>query len=108
VAERPADSAVGRRVFKSALLRATVASTGRPPWRCRASHCMMASHASRPSRIQTPTLLLRRASERARPPAVGPDDYDVIESDGETMGRVLRARIAPADTPWMWSLVAGR
>jgi hypothetical protein len=54
--------------------------------------------------IETPALLLRCASE-SRPPAVGPDDYDVIGRDGDTIGRVLRARIAPADAPWMWSLM---
>ena len=54
--------------------------------------------------FETPALLLRRASE-SRPPAVGPDDYDVIGRDSEILGRVLRARITPADTPWMWSLV---
>ena len=52
------------------------------------------------------SLLLRRASE-SRPPAVGPDDYDVIGRGGEILGRVLRARISPPDTPWMWSLVDG-
>jgi hypothetical protein len=56
--------------------------------------------------IETPPLLLRRAAE-SRPPAVRPDDYDVVGRDGEILGRVLRARITPAGTPWMWSLVDG-
>ena len=54
--------------------------------------------------IDPPALLLRRASE-SRPPAVGPDDFDVIGKDGELVGRIVRARITPADTPWMWSLL---
>jgi hypothetical protein len=53
---------------------------------------------------ELPALLLRRAPE-SRPPAVGPDDYDVIGRGRETLERVLKARIAPADTPWMWSLM---
>jgi hypothetical protein len=53
--------------------------------------------------VETPAVLLRRVSE-SRPPAVGPDDYDVIARGGETIGRVLKARIAPAETPWVWSL----
>jgi hypothetical protein len=56
--------------------------------------------------IETPALLLRRASE-PRPPALGPDDYDVISKDGNIIGRIVRARITPATTPWMWSLVDG-
>jgi hypothetical protein len=67
------------------------------------------SNRSRRMRAMPPvrpmeTLVLRRASD-SRPPAVGPDDYHVVGRDGETIGRVLRARVAPADTPWMWSLM---
>ena len=40
-----------------------------------------------------------------RPPAVGPDDYDLIGNEREIVGRIVRARITPADTPWMWSLL---
>jgi hypothetical protein len=56
--------------------------------------------------LETPDLMLRRASEH-RPPAVGPEDFDVITKDGVTIGRVLRARITPAGTPWMWALLDG-
>jgi hypothetical protein len=31
--------------------------------------------------------------------------YDVIGRGRETIGRVLKGRIAPADPPWMWSLM---
>jgi hypothetical protein len=57
--------------------------------------------------IPIPALLLRRASE-SRPPAQGPDDYDVVGNDGEVIGRIVKAIAAPAGTPWMWTLVHGR
>jgi hypothetical protein len=57
--------------------------------------------------LEIPSLLLRRASER-RPPATGPDDYDVIGSDGEIVGRIVRNGTGPAGMPWMWSLAARR
>jgi hypothetical protein len=42
-----------------------------------------------------PALLLRRASE-SRPPALGPEDYDVIGKDGEVIGRIVRTATGPA------------
>jgi hypothetical protein len=56
--------------------------------------------------IPIPALLLRRASEN-RPPAQGPDDYDVIGNDGEVIGRIVKAVATPAGTPWMWTLAHG-
>jgi hypothetical protein len=70
----------------------------------RAHHLISPMPPVRP--VEIPNLMLRRISE-PRPPASGPDDFDVINRDGIAIGRVLRARITPADLPWMWSLVDG-
>ena len=43
--------------------------------------------------FEVPDRLLRRASE-GRPPAVGPEDYDVIGKDGEVIGRIARTQPA--------------
>ena len=39
------------------------------------------------------------------PDALPPDDYDLIGNEREIVGRIARACITPADTPWMWSLL---
>ena len=52
--------------------------------------------------LEIPSLPLRRASE-SRPLAVGPDDYDVIEKDGEVIGRIVKTATGSAGKPWMWS-----
>jgi hypothetical protein len=57
--------------------------------------------------FEVPALLLRRASE-SRPPAVGPEDYDVIGKDGEVIGRIMRAATGPAGKTLMWSLATRR
>jgi hypothetical protein len=52
-------------------------------------------------------LLLRRVTE-PRAGAEGQDDYDVIGDvsggHGLVIGRIFRASLAPAATPWMWRL----
>jgi hypothetical protein len=57
--------------------------------------------------LELPALLLRRASEE-RPPATGPEDYDVIGVDGEVVGRIVRTGTGPPGMPWLWSLATGR
>jgi hypothetical protein len=57
--------------------------------------------------LEVPALLLRRASE-SRPPAVGPEDYDVIGVDGEIVGRIVRVGAGSAGTSWMWSVATQR
>jgi hypothetical protein len=56
-------------------------------------------------------LLLQRVSE-PRPGAEGRDDYDVIGDvsggHGLVIGRIFKATIAPAGTPWMWTLAYGQ
>ena len=32
---------------------------------------------------------------------MGPDDYDLIGNERKIVGRIMRARITPADTPWI-------
>jgi hypothetical protein len=51
-------------------------------------------------------LLLRRAPE-GRPPAEGPDDYDVIGADRMIVGRIFKVATSPPGTPWMWTLSYG-
>jgi hypothetical protein len=48
-------------------------------------------------------LLLRRAPVR-RPGADGPDDYDVIGTDGQVIGRIFKAVRFPNETPWEWTI----
>jgi hypothetical protein len=42
-----------------------------------------------------------------RPPAEGPDDYDVVGTEGMIIGRIFKTATAPAGTPWMWTLSYG-
>jgi hypothetical protein len=52
-------------------------------------------------------LLLRRVTE-PRAGAEGRDDYDVMgdvaSGHAFVIGRIFRASMAPAATPWMWTL----
>ena len=34
------------------------------------------------------------------------DDFDVL-SDGEVVGRIMKANAAPAGSPWLWTLAFG-
>lgn len=51
-------------------------------------------------------LLLRRR-DQPRPGADGPDDYDVIGTEGEVVDRIFKATRFPNDLPWQWSLAYG-
>ena len=51
-------------------------------------------------------LLLRRANE-PRQGADGLDDYDVIGTEGEVVGRIFKATRFPNELPWQWSLAYG-
>ena len=53
------------------------------------------------------TDLLLRQAQTSRAGAQGDDDYDVIGTDGMVIGRIFKATISPAGTPWMWTLAYG-
>jgi hypothetical protein len=49
-------------------------------------------------------LILRHASRRTSG-TWGPDDYDVIDSNGRDVGRIFKPRAgAPPDYLWMWTI----
>jgi len=49
-------------------------------------------------------LVLRHASKRKGGPW-GPDDFDVITSDGRDIGRIFKPGAGvPDDLPWMWCI----
>jgi len=49
-------------------------------------------------------LVLCRASKR-NSGAWGPDDYDVIDSQGREIGRIAKPRAGvPPDHPWEWAI----
>jgi hypothetical protein len=58
--------------------------------------------------LEVPALLLRRASEKSRPPAAGPEDFDVIGVDGEIVGRIVKVGAGSAGTSWMWFVAIQR
>jgi len=49
-------------------------------------------------------LILRHASKRSSG-TWGPDDYDVIDSQGRDIGRISKPRAGvPPDHPWEWAI----
>jgi hypothetical protein len=51
-------------------------------------------------------LALKRASTSRSSGEWGDDDFDVL-ADSVVVGRILKARAAPAGSPWMWTLMFG-
>jgi len=51
-------------------------------------------------------LILKRASASRPSGERSGDDYDVL-ADGVVVGRIMRALIAPIETPWYWTLAYG-
>jgi len=56
------------------------------------------------SLAQGAPLVLRHASKRSSG-TWGPDDYDVIDSQGRDIGRISEPRAGvPPDHPWEWAI----
>ena len=53
------------------------------------------------------SLLLKRAAASRLSGEWNDDDFDVL-ADGVVVGRIFKADAAPARTPWMWTMPAGR
>jgi hypothetical protein len=50
-------------------------------------------------------LVLRHASKRSSG-TWGPDDYDVIDSQGRDIGRIVKEPGRSDDRPWGWAITA--
>jgi hypothetical protein len=51
-------------------------------------------------------LVLQRASASRPSGEWDDDDYDVL-SEGEVVGRIMKAAAAPVGAPWLWTLAYG-
>ena len=51
-------------------------------------------------------LILKRASGNRPSGNRSEDDYDVL-ADGVVVGRIMRAILAPVESPWFWTLAYG-
>jgi hypothetical protein len=51
-------------------------------------------------------LILKRASASRPSGEWNDDDFDVL-ADGVVVGRIMRAIVAPVDSPWFWTLAHG-
>jgi hypothetical protein len=51
-------------------------------------------------------LIFKRASAGRTSGQWSDDDYDVL-ADGNVVGRILKSRVAPRESPWFWTLVYG-
>jgi hypothetical protein len=51
-------------------------------------------------------LVLKRASSSRASGQWSDDDYDVL-ADGNVVGRILKSRVAPWESPWFWTLIYG-
>jgi hypothetical protein len=52
-------------------------------------------------------LILKRAAASRSCGEWSGDDYDVL-ADGVTVGRIMKASLAPEGTPWLWTLAYGQ
>ena len=52
------------------------------------------------------SLILKSASASRPSGEWNDDDYDVL-ADGAVVGRIMRAKAAPVDAPWLWTVAFG-